>query len=345
VADVDRMTQVELAQQELSAPAAPAPARSFAAPWLGVRARRVRYVASRLAQGVVIVFGALTVSFVLAHLSGNPAEVFAGGMMSREQVQQLSHQLGYDRPLSVQYVDYIGHAVRGNLGRSFRFEEPAIRPVLHALPRTLVLVVGAILVSSALALPAAMLSVLRRESLADRAVRRFLMLLQGFPEYWLGLVLVLLFSVQLKWLPSLGNSGFKSVILPVVTLALPLVPILMRLLRGNLLDIFASDFVVALKGKGLSSREILLRHGLRNASVPFLTFLGLQIGWLISGTIIVENIFAWPGIGLLSLSAVQARDVTVIQTIVVVVAVSFVLLNLAVDLLVMAIDPRIRIGR
>jgi peptide/nickel transport system permease protein len=305
----------------------------------------VRYVLGRLAQGVVIVFGAITVSFVLAHLSGNPAEVLAGGSMSEEQVRQLSHQLGYDRPALVQYFDYIGDVARGDLGHSFRFQEPAVNSVLTALPKTLQLIAAAIIAACAVAIPIAIFSVRRRESIADRAVRRGLIVGQGLPEFWLGLILVLIFAVQLGWLPSLGYSGFESLVLPAATLAIPLTAMLVRLLRANLLDIMTSDFVVALRAKGLSELDILRRHGLRNALVPFVTFLALQVGWLIGGTIIVENVFVWPGIGTLALQAVQTRDLTVIQAIVVIVAASYVVLNLAVDLFMTWIDPRIRTGR
>jgi ABC-type dipeptide/oligopeptide/nickel transport system permease component len=310
----------------------------------GASGAGIRYASSRLAQGLLVVFGAITISFVLIHLTGNPAEVLAGGQMSREQVAQLSKQLGYERPLVVQYFDYLGNVARGDLGDSFRFQEPAIKSVSHALPRTLLLVGTTILVACAFAIPAAVFSVRRRESLPDRALRRGLILGQGMPEFWLALILVLLFSVKLGWLPSIGLDGPRSLILPVATLALPLTAMLVRLLRAELLDIMTSDFVVALRSKGLTENSILLRHGLRNALIPFVTFLALQIGWLIGGTIIVENVFVWPGIGTLALSAVQVRDLTVIQAIVIIVAVSYVILNLLVDLVMMWIDPRIRTG-
>jgi peptide/nickel transport system permease protein len=328
----------------LDSPAAPGATALRQRPLRG-RSSAVRYVLGRVAQGLVIVFGAVTISFVLAHLSGNPAEVLVGGQMSQEQVDQLSHRLGYDRPLLVQYFDYIGKVVRGDLGESFRYQEPAVDSVFTALPRTLLLVAGAILVACAIAVPTAVYSVLRRESLGDRVLRRTLIAGQGIPEFWLGLILVLVFAVWLQWLPSIGFSGFRSLILPVVTLAIPLSSLLVRLLRANLLDIMMSDFVVALRAKGLSELEILRGHALRNALVPFVTFLALQIGWLIGGTIIVENVFVWPGIGTLALSATQVRDLPVIQAIVIVVAVGYVLLNLAVDLLMLAIDPRIRVGK
>jgi peptide/nickel transport system permease protein len=303
----------------------------------------VRFVLSRLAQGLLVIIGAITTSFVLIHLTGNPAEVLAGGVMSKEQVHQLSVRLGYERPLLVQFIDYLTKVAGGDLGESFRYQERAITPVMQALPNTLLLVGGATLFACAVAIPMALFSVRRRETLGERALRRILIMGQGTPEYWLGLMLVLVFAVRLGWLPSLGLSGPSSAILPIITLGIPPASMFSRLLRANLLDIMGSDFVIALRSKGMTELEILLHHVLRNALVPFVTFVALEVGWLVGGTIIVENVFVWPGIGTLVLSAVEARDLPVIQAIMIVVAVSYVILNLIVDVLMMWIDPRIPI--
>lgn len=306
---------------------------------------RSRQLGARLGQGIVVVFGAATISFALIHLSGNPAEVIFGTTASPEAIAEISQRLGYDRPLHVQYVDYMSDVARGDFGDSLRYQEPALNVVLEALPRTLLLVTVAMAIACAVALVAAVFSVLRRETRGDRVVRRTLMVFQGLPEFWLGLVLVMIFAVKLGWLPSIGMAGPKSVILPSVALALPLAAILTRLLRATLLDIMASDFVTALRGKGLSEVEIITHHALRNASVPFVNYLGLKMGWLIGGTLVVETVFVWPGIGQLALSAVDNRDLAILQTLVIVIAVIWILLNLVVDLLMAAIDPRIRSGQ
>jgi glutathione transport system permease protein len=302
----------------------------------------VPYLLGRLAQGVIVVFGAATVSFLLVHLTGNPAQVLGGANLNQDQVKILSHQLGYDRPLVQQYFSYLGGVLHGDFGDSFRFGEPAIDSVMRALPDTLLLVACAIALACAVSVPVAVYSALRREHFSDKAMRWLIIIGQGLPDFWLSLLFILLFAVHLGWVPSLGYTGFSSLILPVVALALPLMATFVRLLRGNLLDIMASDFVVAMRAKGLSELDILLRHALRNALVPFLTVLGLQVGWLIGGTLIIENVFVWPGNGTLLLQAVQTRDLTIVQAIVVIVAVSWVVINLAVDLLIVAIDPRIR---
>lgn len=308
------------------------------------RSPAVRFMLARLVQGLVVLVGAVIVSFALTHITGDPAKVLAGGQMTEQQVEQLSAQLGYDRPVLVQFADYIGGVFRGDLGTSFRYGEPAMTTVLNALPYTLGLVVGAVVLASMLALPIAVLSVLRREKLIDRVIRRSLMVGQGIPEYWLGLMLVLVFAVALGWVPSVYDSSTVAWILPLVTLAVPLLAQLVRMLRAEMLDVMTLDFIMALRGRGMIDRHIVLGHTVRNAVVPFLSFLGLQAGWLMGGTIIVESVFVWPGIGTLLIQAVETRDLAVIQAIVVVIAASYVLISTVVDALSMMIDPRIRIG-
>lgn len=310
----------------------------------GDRGVLARFIGGRLLQGLLVLVGAVVVSFWLAHLTGDPAKVLAGASLPAEEVRKLSERLGYDEPLLEQFVDYMGGAVRGDLGYSYRADEPALSVVMSRLPATLGLIVGAMALACLIAIPAAVYSVLHRESRTDRLLRRTLMVLQGMPEFWSGLVLVLIFSVTLKWVPSLRTDSPSSWVLPIVALALPLTATLMRVLRADLLDVMRSDFVVALRGKGLSERAIVVRHGLRNALLPFVALLALQIGWLFGGTIIVESVFVWNGIGSLLLVSVDTRDIPVVQTIVVLIAAAYVLLNLLADVLAVMIDPRLRAG-
>jgi ABC-type dipeptide/oligopeptide/nickel transport system permease component len=311
---------------------------SSRAPWVGFLGRRI-------AQGLVVVFGAVLISFVLVQLSGDPAEVLARGLLPDAQVRQLSHQLGYDRPFLVQFLDYFGRLLHGDLGQSFRYHQSAASLVLQALPNTGVLVVGAMVLASIVALAASTFSTLHRETPLDQLIRRVLIVAQGLPEYWLGLMLLMVFGAWARWLPVVGFSSWSAAILPVVTLAAPIAGVFTRLLRSQLLDQMQSDFVVALRAKGLTEREIVVRHALPNAMIPFVTYLALQLGWLVGGTIVVEAVFTWPGIGSLALAAVKTRDLQVIQAVVVVVAVVYVACSLAADLIVAAIDPRIRTGR
>jgi peptide/nickel transport system permease protein len=230
----------------------------------------------------------------------------------------------------------------GNFGSSYRYRSSALLLVLHAFPYTLMLVGGAIALATVLALPISVFSLLRRESVADRVLRRGLMVVQGVPEFWLGIILTLAFGVELHWLPIIGFHGPQSLILPDLALGLPLASTLVRLTRGYLLDVAGLGFMTVARSKGLSETSIVIRHGLRNAMPQLVTFLSLQMGWLIGGTLIVEAVFAWPGIGSVALSAVQARDLTVVQAVVVVVAAAYVILNIFADILVYVLDPRIR---
>jgi ABC-type dipeptide/oligopeptide/nickel transport system permease component len=304
------------------------------------------YLTSRLGQGAVVVFGALVISFLLGALAGDPADVIAGasGLVTPEQKEAIREQLGYGDPLPVRFLQYVGDTLQADLGTSYRSGEPALGVVLTALPNTLLLVSGALLAAAAIAVPLSLWSALRRERLDDRWMRRALVVTQGMPEFWLALMLVLLFSVLLGWLPSIGFDGPSSMILPVAALAAPLVPTLVRLIRAQLLDVMQLEFVVALRAKGFSDLSIAARHGLRNVLPGMLTFLALQAGWLVGGTLVVESVFGWPGLGSLLLDAVQTRDLALVQAGVLVIALAYVVLNLAADLMVLALDPRVRVG-
>jgi peptide/nickel transport system permease protein len=294
---------------------------------------------------VFVVFGAVTISFILVNMIGDPASVLAGGQLTSDQVANLAHLLGYDRPMPERYLDYVTGLLQGDLGISIRYGTSVLDLVLAALPATMLIVCGSIALACVIAIPAAVFSVLRRETLADRATRRFFILLQAIPEFWAALMLAMVFAVALRWVPSMGFTKPEALILPTLVIALPLVSSLVRLLRATLLDTLDSDFVLAIRAKGIADRSIVVRHGIPNVLTPFLTLLALHLGWLIGGTLIIETIFVWPGVGTLLTNAVKVRDLPVIQGVVVLIAVATVVLNLVVDLLVMVIDPRIRVGR
>jgi peptide/nickel transport system permease protein len=303
-----------------------------------------QYVVSRLLQGLVVIVGASLITFILAALSGSPADLQStSGFLTKAQIEELSEQLGYGDPLPVRYTHFLIQAVQGDFGESYRYHDAALATVVGALPATLALVGGALLLSTALALALAVWSVLRRERVDDRAMRRTLMVLQGVPEFWLALILVTVFSVSFGWFPVIGFEGPSSLVLPVLALSAPMVPTFVRLIRLQLLDIMRMEYITAARAKGLSEFDVILRHGVRNALPALITFMALQIGWLIGGTLLVEYVFAWPGLGTTMLQAVNARDITIIQATVMVVAVTFVGLNLAADLIVLRLDPRIRL--
>lgn len=303
----------------------------------------LRYLRDRALQGIIVILGAIVISFVLANLSGNRADLLSGNAPP-EQRAAVARELGLDRPIGERFVDYLGGVAQLDFGTSAITGTPAIREATTALPNTLLLVALAIAVAVSVSIPISVFSVLHPGHWFDRFARGLLMVLQGIPEFWLAILLTAVFSVQLGMLPSIDFTGVQSLILPVVALSVPLCPTMVRVLRGELLEVQEADFNTALRAKGLSDRYIVWRHGLRNAAPQFITLVALQIGWLIGGTLIVEVVFSWPGIGSLLQSAVSQRDLPVVESIVVVVAVAYVVLNLLADMLVIAIDPRIRSG-
>lgn len=303
-----------------------------------------RYLLARLGQGAVVVLGAITISFVLANVIGNPGDVIGGPYATEEQRADLNVRFGYDQPLVSRFVSYVAGVALADFGTSYRTNESALGQVAHVLPNTLVLVGAALILTTVIALPLAIFSVQHREGIRDRVLRRTIGVLQGMPEFWLALMLILLLSVKLRLFPSFGFDGVSSLVLPSVALALPMVPTLFRVFRGQLLDVLKNDFVEAMRARGLSEQVILYRHALRNVVGPSTTFVALQLGHLLGGSIIVETIFSWPGLGNLTISAVQARDFVVVQAVIIVVAVFYVSLNLLADLVLLIADPRVRVG-
>jgi ABC-type dipeptide/oligopeptide/nickel transport system permease component len=302
----------------------------------------IRYIAIRVGQGALVVLGALAISFLLVNVAGNPVEALGQFTLDREQRRELLHLYGYDRPLLQQFVEYMGSALHGDFGESFHQRVAALTVVGRALAPTIYLVIGALIVTVVVAVPTAVLSVLRRGAWLDRGLRGTFMVLQGVPQFWLGVMLVLVFSIQLRWLPSFGDDGLESYVMPILALSIPFLSSLVRLLRSELLDIMGMEFVTALRAKGLSERDIVIRHALRNAMPSFVTLMALQTSYLFGGTIVVEAVFGWPGLGSLLIGAAQKQDLTVIQALVVVIAAVCVAMSLIADLLVLAIDPRLR---
>jgi peptide/nickel transport system permease protein len=300
-----------------------------------------RFIAARVAQGVIVIFGAVAISFFLVNLSGNAVDALGTGVNAAARVQ-LAHEYGLDRPLLTRFLDCVVGVAHGSFGNSFRSTTPAMSLVLDGLPYTLTLVLGTLLVTCAVAMPLAVLSVMRRGSPLDRLLRRTFMVVQGLPEFFLAVLLVLAFAVQMHALPSFGVDGPTSYILPIAALSLPLISTLTRLLRSQLIDIMGREFITALRARGLTQREIVFGHAARNAAPAMLTYLALQSGWLVGGTIIVEFIFGIPGIGQLAVTAAGNHDLSVIQAVVVTVATMYVLLNLLADVAVYRLDPRVR---
>ena len=302
------------------------------------------FLARRLLQGAVTVLGVAIFVFGLVHLSGDPALVMSSPDATPEQIEQVRQSLGLDRPLFVQFAIYLGHLAEGDLGQSLRFNRPVAGLILERLPNTLELTVAAMLVAITIAIPAGILAAIRRGAILDRLLMAGALAGQAIPIFWLGLVLVRVFAVDLRVLPVYGQGSFAHLILPSVTLATIVMGRLARLTRSCMLEVLGRDYIRTARAKGLAESRVLVVHALRTAAIPILTLLGLQLAQLLGGAVVTETIFAWPGVGSLVVEAVFNRDFPTVQGITLVVSVIFVLVNLAVDVSYAALDPRIRVG-
>jgi peptide/nickel transport system permease protein len=306
----------------------------------------LRFLLRRLFHGVFVVWGVVTAVFFLVRLTGDPAVFLVDQSATRAEIEHARHLLGLDRSLPEQYGAFLLAAPRGDFGESIRSKQPAMRLVLqHLWPATVELAVVAALLSTVLAVPLGVLSATHKDGMADHVSRLGSLLLQSMPGFWLGLLLILLFAVELRGLlPAYGSGTWRHLILPAVALAAAPLAQNARLVRAGMLDVLQQDFVRTARAKGVPERTVLYRHAFKNAAIPFITVTGLSLGFMLSGAIIIETVFAWPGLGRLIVQAVPGRDFPVIQAGVFVFALIFVALNLLVDLLYAVVDPRVRLS-
>jgi len=312
-----------------------------------------RYVAQRLAQLVLVLFFLSIIVFTIVRLiPGDPAAVMLGTEATPQAMAQIRREMGLDAPIPVQYARWVQNVLAGNFGTSWVSKKPALELIRGALPVTLQLVGASFLVALLIALPAGVLSALRPRSWVDQGATTFALLGISLPSFWLGIMLILLFSLELRWLPPSGYlplaadpmGALRATAMPALTLGVALAAPLTRFLRSGMLDVLALDYVRTARAKGLTERSVVARHALKNALLSVVTVLGLQVGALLGGSIVIEQVFGWPGLGRLSLAAIQQRDYGVVQGVVLFVAAGFVLVNFAVDLLYLWLDPRIRYG-
>jgi peptide/nickel transport system permease protein len=312
-----------------------------------------RYLLRRLLLLVPVLLGVSMVVFLVLHLSpGDPAEIMLGSQASQADVARLRADLGLDEPLPLQYARWMAHVLQGDLGRSIRLRQPVLGEVLIRFRATLILTTTALFLSTVCGIALGVLSAARPRSLVDRLSTLGSIFGASMPSFWLGLVLMVCFSLWLGWLPASGMYGahgtggladlLSHLALPAVTLAAASTTIIARLTRSTMLDILRQDFVRTARAKGLVESGVVLRHALRNALIPTVTVVGVQAGYLLGGAILTETVFAWPGVGTLMIQGILARDFPLVQGCVLVIALGFVLFNLAVDLLYAFLDPRIR---
>jgi ABC-type dipeptide/oligopeptide/nickel transport system permease component len=303
----------------------------------------IRRVAGRLLWALPALWLIVTMVFLLIHVvPGDPVVQMLGEGARAEDVDQLRHALGLDLPLGVQYARYLEGVARGNLGVSLRYRQPVTRIVFERYPATLELATVALLVCVVLALPAGIFAAARQGRAADNAIGVVSLMGLSVPNFALGPLLILAFSIGTGWLPVSGRGGWQHLALPAVTLGAALAAILTRMVRAAMLEELSADYVRTARAKGLTERRVLVRHALPNALLPVITIVGLQFGTLLAGTIVTEMIFSWPGIGRLAVDAIEARDYPLLQGCILVIAVSYILVNLATDVLYSLVDPRVR---
>lgn len=303
-----------------------------------------RVVLRRLLLAIPTTLAVATLVFSLIHLiPGDPVLIMLGDGAQPTDVQELRAKLGLDRPLLTQYGQFLAGLGRGDLGRSLHFDQPVTALLGRHYPATVVLAFAAMGVALLLALPLGMLAAYRRDGWIDRGARLFSLLGVSVPNFWLGPVAILLFSIQLGWLPVSGWSDWRSLVLPAATLGAALAALLTRMVRGALVEELGKPYLVTARSKGLRPLRVATAHALRNALVPVVTVVGLQFGSLLTGAILTETIFGWPGLGRLLIQAIRLRDFPLVQGSVLVIAVTYVAVNLVTDLVYAWLDPRIRV--
>jgi ABC-type dipeptide/oligopeptide/nickel transport system permease component len=296
----------------------------------------------RLWQAVLVLFGVSVVVFMILHLTGDPAGLLLPPDASAEDVARFRTAMGFDDPWIVQYARFLRGALQGNFGESLRHGEPALGLVIERLPATFQLAGAGLLLALCLAVPAGIISAVKRNTAVDYISTVVALLGQAMPTFWLGIMLILVFSVRLNWLPSSGRGDLEHLVLPAITLGLFTTARITRLTRSGMLEVLGQDYIRTARAKGVREQPVVWKHALKNASIPIVTIVGIELGTLLGGSVITETIFAWPGVGRLSVQAIFNRDYPVVQAAVFILASTFVVLNLVVDLAYTWLDPRIR---
>lgn len=304
-----------------------------------------QFVAKRLLMLIPVLFGVSLIVFSIMHLTpGDPALLMLGEHAPPEQLANLREQLGLNDPVPVQYLRWVGRAVQLDLGRSLRSNKPVIEEIAERLPATAELALLAVTLAAAIGIPAGVISALRPNSWLDNTLTVGALAGVSMPVFWQGLMLIIIFSVGLDWLPASGRlGGWQYLVLPVITLGTSATASITRMTRATMLETIQQDYVRTARAKGLSERTTIYRHALRNALIPVVTIIGLELGGLMAGAVITETIFAWPGIGSLAVDAIRSRNFPVVQGVVMTFAISYVMINLIVDLLYAFLDPRLRV--
>jgi ABC-type dipeptide/oligopeptide/nickel transport system permease component len=304
-----------------------------------------RFLARRLLLAIPVLLGVATLVFSLIHLiPGDPVQAMLGDAASPESVTELRSRLGLDRPLYIQYAAFLKDAAQGNLGTSLRTNEPVTAAIAERLPATFELALAAMLVAVAIAIPAGIVAAVWADRGVDHVATTLALVGISMPNFWLGPLLAIVFSVTLGWLPVSGRGTLAHLVLPAITLGAPLAAVLARMTRASLIDELRELYVTAARARGVSATRVVLRHAFRNSLIPIVTVLGLQVGAVLTGAVITETIFAWPGVGRLLIQSIGFRDYPLVQGCILLIAVTYVSVNLLTDMAYGYLDPRIRVG-
>jgi len=302
------------------------------------------YILKRLFHSIFVLVGISLVVFIILHLTGDPAALLMPMDATPEQVAQFRQEMGFNDPIIVQYWRFFKGTLRGDFGQSFRHSQPALDLVMERMPATIQLTVAAMVIALLVAIPVGIISAIRRNSLLDHIGMTGALLGQSTPVFWLGIMLILIFSVTIQWFPSSGRGEIQHLVLPAITLGMFTMARTARMMRSSMLEVMGQEYMKTAKAKGLNPGMVILKHALKNAAIPVVTIIGMELGTLLGGAVITEWIFAWPGVGRLTVQAIFNRDYPVVQAAVFLLASIFVLVNLIVDLLYTYLDPRVKLG-
>ena len=302
------------------------------------------YIARQLVQFVVVILGISILAFAILHVLGDPVLLLLPQNAGKEEFERYRHLLGLDRPLYVQYGKFLSKAVVGDFGKSWYADTPAFRLVLERMPPTIYLTFAGLFVALLISLPLGILAALKRHSWVDNLCTTIAVAGQAVPLFWLGIMMIIVFSVRLRLLPASGYDSWENFLMPSFCLGAALAPLTMRLVRSGVIEVMNMDFIKTARAKGVAESMVVIKHAFRNACIPVITVIGLQFGQLLGGAIITETVFAWPGVATLTVESIRNQDFPVVQCAVILHALVIVSLNLIVDLTVAFIDPRIRTG-
>jgi len=303
-----------------------------------------RYLVRQLVQLVVVVVGISILAFSILHVIGDPVTLLLPQNAGKEEYVRYKHLLGLDQPVWIQYWKFASRAVRGDFGKSWYGNTPAFPLVMERMPPTIYLTLSGLAVALLIAIPLGVVAALKRHSVVDTLCTMLAVAGQAMPIFWLGIMLIIVFAVRLKFLPASGYGTWQNFVLPAFCLGAFLAPLTMRLVRSGLIEVMNMEFIKTARAKGMGERTVVIKHAFRNACIPVVTVLGLQFGQLLGGAIITETVFAWPGVATLTVDSIRNQDFPVVQCAVVLLALIIVIVNTAVDILVGLIDPRIRTG-